>query len=121
MFETRKYDFTSLTDKLVEPEELFINFYGNVFFEYKGKISSTQKMCSIINDKYKKADLKKFINEQCQHLSTKARERLITLLRRSEKLFSGTLCTCNTTLVNLKLTDDTKTVCSQPYPVPRVY
>ena len=59
--------------------------------------------------------------EQCQHLSAKERYRLLNMLWKFEDMFGNMLGTWNTTLVYLELKDGTKTVCSQPYPVPSVH
>ena len=59
--------------------------------------------------------------KQCQHLSPNERERLLHLLRKFESLFDGTLGTWKTATVYLELKDDATTVCSRPYPLPRVH
>ena len=51
------------------------------------------------------------MTEQCQHLNTEECKRLLIILRKSEELFGGTLCTWNTTLVDLELKADVKPVC----------
>ena len=61
------------------------------------------------------------MTEQCQHLNTKERKRLLNILWGYEDIFDGILGTWNTTPVYLDLRDDAKPVCSQPYPVPRVH
>ena len=59
--------------------------------------------------------------EKCQCLGSEELYILLTLLNKFEDLFDGMLGTRNTTMVDLKLRDDVKPVCSQPYTVPRVH
>ena len=46
------------------------------------------------------------MSEKCQHLNSKESYRLLTLLRKSEDLFVGTLGWWNNTPVDLELKDD---------------
>ena len=78
-------------------------------------------MCRILDRKYEKADLNKVMDEQCQHLTSTERYRLLHILRKFKDMFDGTLGTWNTTPVDLGLKDDAKPVCSRHYPVPRVH
>ena len=78
-------------------------------------------MRRILDAKYEKSDLNKVMNGQFQHLNNEERKKIINLLQKYEYLFDGTLGTWNTTSVDLELRDDTMTVCSRPYPVPRVH
>ena len=78
-------------------------------------------MRRIIDANYEKADLNKVMTEQCQHVNTPERYRLLNILKKSEYLFDGTLGMWNTTPIDLELKDDAKPVCSRTYPVPRVH
>ena len=78
-------------------------------------------MRRIIDTKYEKVDLIKVITKQCKNLSTKELERLLTLIRKFEDIFDGTLGTRKNTPVYLELKDDEKLVWLRPYPVPRVH
>ena len=60
------------------------------------------------------------MDEQCQHLSPKERERLLHILRNFESMFDGTMGTCKTPPLDLEWKDDATPVCLRPYPVPRV-
>ena len=75
----------------------------------------------ILEAKYKKADLKKVMIEQCQHSSLSERANLRNILKKFEYLFDGNLGTWNTALVYLEIKDDAKSVCLRTYPVPRVH
>ena len=77
-------------------------------------------MSSILESKYKKSELNKVMTKKCQHLSTKEREIILTVLSRFKYLFGGKFCTWNTTMVELELKYNVKSICLQPYPVPKV-
>ena len=79
MDDVRSYDFTSTTDKTVKPKESFINSHVDEWIEPDSEISSTRRMRRIIDTKYEKADLNKVTSEQCQHLNTIERYRLLNL------------------------------------------
>ena len=91
MVDVINYDFNIITDRTVKPEEYVINSYGNGCFEPKSAISATRRMRNILDAKYKKEDLNRVMIEQCQHLNTGKRKRLLNLLRKFEDLFDGTL------------------------------
>ena len=55
------YEFKPLTEKIDKLEESFINSYVNKCHEFKSTIISTRKICSILNAKYEKANLNKFM------------------------------------------------------------
>ena len=78
-------------------------------------------MSRILDAKYEKEDIKKVMIENIRTCPKKERERLITLLRRFEDLFGGTLGTCNTTPLYLELRYAVKPVCSGPYIILRVH
>ena len=67
------YDFKSLTDNKVKPEEYFINAYVNKFLKSEGIISSTHRIHRILDTKNKKGDLNRVMDEQCQHLNPNKR------------------------------------------------
>ena len=78
-------------------------------------------MRRILDAKYEKADLRKVMIDQCQHLSPSKWESLLNILKRFEDVLGGSLGTCNTVPVDLELKDDMKPVCLWQYPVLRVY
>ena len=79
-------------------------------------------MHRILNEKYEKDDLNEVMTKQCQKYPTDTEHhRLLQLLEKFEDLFYGMLGTWNTNPVYLELTDNTKPVCSRPYPVPKVH
>ena len=69
MVDLRYYKFEYLRDKIVKPEESFINWYVNECLKYESTISSMLIMCIILDAKYEKADLNKAMIEKCKHLT----------------------------------------------------
>ena len=61
------------------------------------------------------------MENQCQYLTLTKSNELLKLLQKFEKFFDGTLGTQKTDTVDLKLKEDAKQICSQPYPVPKVH
>ena len=120
MVDVNNYDFKSITDKTVKPEEYFINSYVDECIKYDSVISSTHRMHRILYAKYKKVDLNKVMTKKCQHLTATESHRLLHHLNNFEDMFDGTLGTWNTTPVNLELKDKAKPVCSRPYPLPKL-
>ena len=51
MVDVSNYDFRTLIDKIVKPEEYFINVYVEKCLKSEGAISSTRRMRRIIYDK----------------------------------------------------------------------
>ena len=51
MFDLSNYEVRSLTDKIVKPEESFINFYANECLKSESTISSTSRMSIILDTK----------------------------------------------------------------------
>ena len=94
MVDVSNCDFKLLTDKTVIPEESFINSYIDKCLESEIPIRSTHRIQITLDTKYKNSYLNKVMTKQCQHLSTKERERLLELLREFEDMFDGTLGTC---------------------------
>ena len=73
-----------------------------------------------LDAKRKKVDMNFFVTEKCQHL------RLSKMRKSSEsfkklRIFKWNSRHVEYRPVNLELKYDMKTVCSQPYPVPRVH
>ena len=78
-------------------------------------------MCRILDRKYEKADLNKVMDEQCQHLTSTERYRLLHILKKFEYLFGGTLGTWDTNPLYLELKDKSNPIWSQPYTLPIVH
>ena len=63
-------------DKLVKPEEPFINFYVNECLKYNSTISSTHKTRIILDTKYENDDLNKVKTEKYQQKNPSERENI---------------------------------------------
>ena len=57
MFDVSNYDHAPLTDKIVKPDESFLNLYVDECFESKNSINPTRRMQIILNANYKKSYL----------------------------------------------------------------
>ena len=67
----------------------------------------------VISDvKYKKADLHKFMETNCQILTMTQCNDLLKLLQNFEELFYGTLGTWKTDPAYFELKEDVKLICS---------
>ena len=120
MVEIITYEFKTLTDHKVKPEDSSIKAYVNECLESKVTIISTFGIKIVLDAKYEKADLNKFMEEQCQHLRSNKRETLLHILEKI-KLVQWNTGYVETPLVNLDLKDDATPMCSRPYQVPRVH
>ena len=79
MVDVNNYNFNILTAKTVKPEESFINAYISECFESESVMSEAHRMCSVLDTKYKKADLNKVTTEQFQHQNTEECNQLLSL------------------------------------------
>ena len=120
MFYVSNYNFKSIIDKTVKPEESFFNLYIDKCHESDSAINSTRIMRRILDAKYQKDDLNKVMTEHCQHITAAEIHIILHLLNKSEDMFDGTLGMWNTTPVDLELKDEAKPVFSQPYPVTKL-
>ena len=69
MIDVSNYKFKYLTDKIVKVEESFINSYIVECLKSEITIIYTHRMRVIVDAKYKKVDLNKFMTDQFQHLT----------------------------------------------------
>ena len=90
IIDVSKYNFKPLTDKIVKLEESFIITYIDKCLESEGAISS---MRIITDAMYEKADLNKFMAEQCQLLSTKEQSIPLKIQLNFEDLLDDVLGT----------------------------
>ena len=60
------------------------------------------------------------MENQCQYLKTTQHNEFLKLLQKFEYLFDGTLGTYKTDPVDFELKENTKPICLQPYPIPKV-
>ena len=81
-FELSNYDFTSLMENMVKPEESFINLYVEKCLKLESIIRSTRRMHRILDTKYEESDLNKVIIEKCQHFSPRKLEICLNIKKK---------------------------------------
>ena len=69
MVDVNNYDCSILTEKIVKPDESFINVYVSECFESESEISAPCRMRSILDTKYEKSELNKVMTKKCQHIN----------------------------------------------------
>ncbi len=79
--------------------------------------SSTKRMVKILDAKYEKADLPAIIRENCSHLTSSNREKLLSVLLKFEPLFNGTLGDSKLLPVSFELKEGMKPYHGRPYPI----
>ena len=74
----------------------------------------------ILNAKYEKEDLPKLMEENCQHLTSAERQKLLLLLTKFEDLFDSTLGDWNrkTSPVHLESKPGVRPFHTRAYPIP---
>ena len=101
--------FNSENLEQLEKESLFI---------HDPVTTEADRIQSILDAKYKPADLKQIASE-CKLLNLKEQQLLLKLMSKYKDLFDGTLGTWNTEPVDLELKDpNCKPYYAKPYPVP---
>ena len=104
------------TDKL--SVDWIDQFEQELMFAHDPITTDAERIQSILDAKYTKADLKS-LTDACPLLSEVEKEHLLNLLKKFEHLFDGTLGNWNTDPVDLELKDpDCKPYHAKPYPVP---
>jgi hypothetical protein len=68
----------------------------------------------ILDTKYEEADLPAIIRENCFHLTASNREKLLSVLLKSESLFDGSLGDWNLPPVSFKLKEGMKPYHGRP-------
>jgi hypothetical protein len=79
--------------------------------------SATKRMVKILDAKYEKADLPAIIRENCSHLTSSGREKLLSVLLKFELLFDGTLGDWKLPPVSFELKEGMKPYHGRPYPI----
>ena len=121
MVDLGAYIFKDLNIREIKPEESFIDTFVEEVYEPE-HVHNTKKLLLVILDaKYKKANLHKVMETQCQHLTMTQHNDLLKSLQRFEELFNGRLGNWKTDPVEFKLEQDLNPVCSQKYPVPKLH
>lgn len=94
--------------------------YGEAPFESEAVKQTSLRQTRILDANYKKADLKKVVNN-IKGLNGSEKRRLSKLLKDYEYLFDGTLGDFQTDPVSFELKPDAKPVNCKPFPVPKIH
>jgi hypothetical protein len=81
---------------------------------------NTERIKKILDAKYSATDLEKVCSSQ-SHLEVKKQQKVLSLLRRFEDLFNGTLGKWNEEPVKLELQADATPYHARPFPIPRCH
>ena len=82
---------------------------------------ATDRVEGILDATYEKADLPNVINENCSHLSSENKAKLLHLLQKFEELFDGSLGDFQTNPVTYSIKDGTKPYHGKAFPIPHVH
>ena len=82
---------------------------------------ATDRVEGILDATYEKADLPNVINENCSHLSSENKAKLLRLLQKIEELFDGTLGDFQTDPVSFSLKDGAQPYHGKAFPIPHVH
>jgi hypothetical protein len=93
---------------------------GNTCFAQEpiSTCSTTKGMVKILDAKYEKANLPAIIRENCSHLTSSNREKLLSVLLKFESLFDGTLGDWKLPPVSFELKEGMQQYHGRPYPIP---
>ena len=85
--------FKDLNIRKITPKQYFTNAYIEEVYEPEHVRTINKLLRVILDAKYKKGDLHKVMENQCQHLTVTQRNELLKLLQKFEEFFDGTLDT----------------------------
>ena len=83
--------------------------------------NATERFIEILDAKYDKADLPAIVKDNCSHLQSSHREKLLSLLLIYEMLFDGTLGDWNQASVSIELKEGAKPYHGRPYPIAQIH
>ena len=83
--------------------------------------NATRRAVKILDADYAAAELPKVVDENCSHLSSTDKEKLLELLQEFEELFDGTLGDWKTSPAKLELKEDATPYHGRAFPVPRIH
>ena len=88
--------------------------------EQEALVEGADRLKAILDAKYEAADLEKYCSEQT-HLSAEEQQKLLSLFRKHETLFDGTLGTWTGTKYNIELKDGVKPYHAKAFPMPKIH
>ena len=126
-FKEQTMSWDDSTVRMKDPETLsdlsnpINNFFWNVEVnETEALQEASLRLKKILDAKYEAADLAKVVSA-CDYLNADEQSQLLTLLRKYEHLFDGTLGTWNNEPYNIELKEGAKPYHSMPFPIPKVH
>jgi len=82
---------------------------------------ATQRAVKILDANYTKADFQVVLEENCNHLNSVEKNKLLEVLKRFEHLFDGTLGNWKTKPVSFQLKDGATPYHGRAFPIPKVH
>ena len=96
------------------------SFRNEKLWESEQLINSTQRTRRLLDAKYQKADLSKFVSDS-KHINNNKKSMLRDVLNKYEFLFDGTIGTWKMRPVDIELQPEEKPYHYKPCPVPRAH
>ena len=93
---------------------MFTGTYVKEVYESYHINTATKRLSVILDAKYKRGDLHKVMENQCQNLTTTQLNELLKSLHILEELFDGTLGTWKTDPLDFELNKDAKPIQLRP-------
>ena len=123
LFSTAEIKWDNATIPMHSPnkimEELVDQFEQELLFSHDPITTDAERIQSIVEAKYSPADLESIVQD-CAEITTEEKQQLLSLLKKYDQLFDGTLGTWKTEPIELELKDpNSKPYHAKPYPVPR--
>jgi hypothetical protein len=95
--------------------------YHSLAMEPQSTQNSTKHAMQILDAKYKKADLRSVVRDNCKHLKVDQQKKLLQLLMKYESLFGSTLGDWKTRPVSFQLKEGAFWYHGQAFPVPKIH
>lgn len=83
--------------------------------------AETERATKILDAKYEPADLPKVVDENCPHLSTEQKQKLLELLQKHDSMFQGKLGCWDDEYIHFELKQDATPYRARPYKVPYIH
>ena len=123
MFKEQMMEWDTATTTMIDPdqfnEETIDELEHDLFYMHDPETTEAERIQDILNAKYCKADLA-LLDQESNQLSVPEQQELLSLLRKYEQLFDGTVGSWNTESVDLILKDpNCQPYHAKPYLVPQ--
>ena len=96
------------------------SIYQSMVMEPQSKLKATTHIMKILDPKYEKANLRAFVNNDCnKHVNVPEHAKLMALLKEFEELFDGTLGDWDCELVSFQLEKGVNPYHGWPFTIPK--